>query len=429
MTNDPSIEKLTKRAVDNSLPKEKRYFVWDSDLKGFGLRVEPSGIKSYVVRYRMNGGRSGSLKQKVIGRHGPLTPDDARSIARANLGDVARGIDPYPAIAPSATLSLKELAERYLKEHIEKKRKPNTAAFYKIMLETHVLPELGKNVAQAVTRADLARIHLNLADTPYAANRVLAVVGGLYSWAENVGLVPEGTNPAQRIEKYREHKRERFLSVAELERLGAAIRLAETDGVPRKRRTDKRAPKLQDRDQISVYAAGAIRLLMFTGCRLREILHLRWEHVDIERQVLFLPDSKTGSKTVLLNAPALEVLAGLPRLGNNPFVIPGERNNAPLVDLKRPWAAVCRAADLEGLRIHDLRHTFASFGAGSNLGLPVIGKLLGHSQPSTTARYAHLADDPMRRASDMIGGRIAAALSGTGATRGREVTLEVESNV
>jgi hypothetical protein len=141
-----------------------------------------------------------------------------------------------------------------------------------------------------------------------------------------------------------------------------------------------------------------IRLLILTGARLREILHARWEFIDFERGVIFLPDSKTGKKPIYLSAAALAVLSTLPHLEGNPHIIPGDRTGQPRVDLKRPWTAVTKAARLEGLRIHDLRHSFASIGAGASLGLPIIGKLLGHSQPSTTARYAHLDADPMRRA-------------------------------
>jgi integrase len=153
-----------------------------------------------------------------------------------------------------------------------------------------------------------------------------------------------------------------------------------------------------------------VRLLLFTGCRLREILHLRWDHVDLERGCLFLPDSKSGRKTVILNAPALAVLSRLDRVG--PYVVPGDDPERPRHDLKRPWDAVIGRAGLVGVRLHDLRHTYASFGAGGGFGLPIIGKLLGHTQASTTQRYAHLDADPLRRASDAIGSRIAAALAG-----------------
>jgi integrase len=173
----------------------------------------------------------------------------------------------------------------------------------------------------------------------------------------------------------------------------------------------KHLPKAKNRfTRVGPFAAAAIRLLLFTGCRLREILHLKWEQVDLERGLLFLADSKTGKRTVILNAPALAVLADLDRLG--PYVVLGDHPDQPRADLKRPWEAVAKRAGLDGVRLHDLRHTYASFGAGGGLGLLIIGKLLGHFQASTTQRYAHLDSDPLRRASEAIGDRIAAALDG-----------------
>jgi integrase len=243
----------------------------------------------------------------------------------------------------------------------------------------------------------------------------LAVVGSMYSFAGRTGAVPDGTNPVRKIDKFKEHRRERFLTGAELERLGAAIREAETRGIPwavdDAKPKARHLPKPRNRfTKIGLFAAAAIRLLLFTGCRLREILHLKWEHVDLERGLLFLPESKTGRKTVILNAPALAVLSRLDRLSL--YVIPGDDAEKPRADLKRPWEAVSKRAGLHGVRLHDLRHTYASFGAGGGLGLPIIGKLLGHTQSATTARYAHLDNDPLRRASENIGGRIAAALEG-----------------
>jgi integrase len=217
-------------------------------------------------------------------------------------------------------------------------------------------------------------------------------------------------NPTSGIEKFREQVRERFLSESELLRLGEAIREAETVGIPWiKQSKSKHAPKLENRTtNIGPHAAAALRLLIFTGARLREILDLRWDYVDLQRGLLFLPDSKTGKKTIVLGAAALAVLENLPRVGK--FVIAGTDNDKPRADLQRPWALVSERADLAGLRLHDLRHSFASVGAGSGFGLPVIGKLLGHSNSKTTERYAHLAADPLRRASDVISGAIAKAM-------------------
>ncbi len=151
-------------------------------------------------------------------------------------------------------------------------------------------------------------------------------------------------------------------------------------------------------------------MLIFTGARLREILDLKSENVDLERGLLLLPDSKTGRKTIVLNEAAIDILKGHPKLG--PYVIAGDNPDKPRTDLKKPWAAICKHAALEGVRLHDLRHTFASIGAGASLGLPIVGGLLGHSQPQTTARYAHLGADPLRRATNVIGHRLAASMSG-----------------
>jgi integrase len=172
------------------------------------------------------------------------------------------------------------------------------------------------------------------------------------------------------------------------------------------------------------FAIGAIRLLLLTGARLREILHAKWDYVDFERGLLNLPTSKTGRKSIFLSAAALDVLAALPRLEGNNFIVPGAKDGTPRADLKRPWAAVTQAAGLEGLRLHDLRHSFASVGAGGGLGLPIIGKLLGHATPAMTAKYAHLDNDPMRRAVNQIGKTINAAMNRTpGADDGGVIPL------
>ena len=245
---------------------------------------------------------------------------------------------------------------------------------------------------------------------------MLAVVGSIYSFATKRGFVPETVNPARGIEKYREEGRERFLTGEELAKLGDAIREAESVGVPWDPDPEKKvkhAPKPENRRAtIAPHAAAAIRLLILTGARLREILHLQWDHVDFERGLLRLPDSKTGKKVIILNAPALTLLTNLSRLGK--FVISGEsagtEREKPRADLKRPWELVSRRAGLKGVRIHDLRHSHASVGASEGLSLPMIGAILGHTQSATTQRYAHLANDPLRRASDRIGASIAAAM-------------------
>jgi integrase len=383
------IAKLTKRIVDAAAPSVERYVIWDSALKGFGLRVEPSGTKTFLVRYRA----AGRKRFVAVGRFGPLTPEQARGLAQATLADVRTGHDPAEERRQErAAITVADLARRFLAEHVGPKRKGTTAIHYRSLIERYLIPKHGARKAQDLSRPDLARLHLSMQEQPYQANRLLAVVASMYSFGERMGTTPEGYNPASRIERFPESRRERFLSKEELGRLGEAFRRFEGDGRFRE-------------------GVAALRLLLFTGARLREILHLRWEHVDLERGLLFLPDSKTGKKTITLNAPAMMVLNSLERLGD--CVIPGADPNVPRADLKKPWRAVTEAAGLEGLRIHDLRHSFASVGAGAGLGLPIVGKLLGHMQAATTQRYAHLDADPVRLAADKIGASLAAALDGS----------------
>ena len=238
---------------------------------------------------------------------------------------------------------------------------------------------------------------------------MLATLSKMFNMAERWGLRPVGTNPCRGLEKYRERPRRRYLSGEELGRLGATLATAERDGalpVPGLEGPQER------RRSVDLFAVAAIRLLLFTGARLSEILTLRWDVVDLERACLRLGDSKTGQKDVHLNAPALAVLAALPRVDGCPYVIAGRLADRPRPDLNGPWTAIRAAAGIPDLRLHDLRHSFASVAVGAGLALPLIGGLLGHAQPATTARYAHLQDDPLKAAAERIGDRLAAAIGG-----------------
>lgn len=380
------IAKLTKRVVDAAAPNAERYVIWDSALKGFGLRVEPSGTKTFLVRYRI----AGRKRFVAVGRFGPLTPEQARGLAQTTLADVGAGRDPAEERRRErAAITVAELARRFLAEHVAPKRKETTAIHYRSLIERYLIPRHGARKAHDLSRADLARLHLSMQEQPYQANRLLAVIASIYSFGERMGLTPEAYNPASRIERFPESRRERFLNKEELGRLGESFRRFEQDG------------RFKE-------GVAALRLLLFTGARLREILNLRWEHVDLERGLLLLPDSKTGKKTITLNAPAMMVLKSLERVGA--CVISGANPDVPRADLKKSWAAITEDSALDGLRIHDLRHSFASVGAGAGLGLPIVGKLLGHTQAATTQRYAHLDADPVRLAANKIGATLAAAL-------------------
>lgn len=399
------IAKLTKRTVDAAQPEASRYIVWDQELKGFGLRVEPTGAKSFLVRYRAGVGRAAPQRQIKIGSYGVFTVDQARTRAREMLAAAAGGKDPGRERAEQkAALSVRELGEMFMADHVAVKRKPSTYRAYDLLLKNHIYPSLGTMKAAAVSRADVAALHRRMKAKPYQANRAVVVLGSIYAFAENAGIVPEGLNPARKVELFKESARERFLNMEELGRLGEAIAQAESVGVHvvvNGKTTTRR---------ISPYAAAAIRLLLLTGARLREITNLEWDFVDLERGRLQLPDSKTGAKVIHLSAPAAKVLADMPREPGNPFVIVGQKEGRNIVALHTAWNAVRDAAGLKNIRIHDLRHTFASIGAGAGLGLPIVGKLLGHAQASTTNRYAHLADDPLRRGNDMIARQIASAM-------------------
>lgn len=420
-----AVQKLTKRSVDAAKPKAARYIIWDAELKGFGLRIEKSGTKTYLVRYRpRDGGAKGPKRFVTIGRNGPLTPEHARENAKAILGAVANGADPArEKAAAKARPTISALFADYMRLHVEPKLKPRTASLHGSIFRIYVLPTWGNRRAEDLTKADLLKLHASFTTNRPTANRILNYLSAMFSWAGENGFIATGYNPAAGIGRYQEAKRERYLSVVELDRLGSAIREAETIGIPwdvdDAAPRAKHTPKVGRQTPISPQAAAALRLLLFTGARLREILHLKWAHVDFERAALFLPDSKTGKKTIYLNAPALAVLQNLPRL--SAYVFPGEarkktngkKAEQPRHDLKRPWEGIRRMAKLEGVRLHDLRHTHASFGVGGGLGLPIIAKLLGHSQIRTTERYSHLDADPIRLASEAIGKRIAEAMGDT----------------
>jgi integrase len=388
---------ITKRAVDAAKAHKADSYLWDKELRGFGLKVTPAGRKVYLVQYQL-GGRKGRTRRVTIGRHGEITPSFARAEAKRLLGEIAAGRDPaVERDKAHAGRSVGVVLEQFMAEHVRPKLKTCTAEGYQRVAKLYVLPAIGRRSIGDVTRQDIARLHHEMNAKPYQANSALAMLSKFFSWAEKHGLRPDGSNPCRHVVKYRERKRERFLSQGELGRLGDALREAEQN------------------KSCSTWVVAAIRLLTLTGARRNEIITLRWENVSEEHQHLMLPDSKTGRKAIHLNAPALALLQTILRLEGNPFVICGEKPGRHLVNLEKPWRRIRKAAKLDDVRLHDLRHSFASVAASGGQSLVVIGKMLGHTQPATTARYAHLADDPVKAASDSVGARIAAAMdSGSG---------------
>jgi integrase len=404
-----------KRTIDAIERVDKSTLFYDSELTGFCLKVLPSGTKRWCVEYRSGaGGRSVGKTRMVLGSTAAMTPDQAREAAKKILASVALGQDPARKRSSERAMpTFAEFGERYLTEEAEIKLKPRSVVNYRIYLRKHAVPIIGTRKLDALDSGDVAKMHRKIGKaTPMTANRIVEFIGSVYRYAAVCGLVTKGHNPASQVQAFREQRRERYLNSTELARLGDAIREAETTGirwiVDEDQPNAKHIPK-NGRTKIGPHVAAAFRLLILTGARLREILELKWEYVDLQRGLLLLPDSKTGQKAIILNGPALAILEKVPKVDEN-FVIASDIEGQPRHDLNKPWKLISTRAELVGVRIHDLRHTHASYGAGAGFGLPIIGKLLGHSQPATTARYAHLDNDPLRRASNEIASQISRAM-------------------
>lgn len=402
--------RLTKRTVCALQPGERDFTVWDDELRGFGCRVHPSGRLTFVLKYRVGGGRAASQRKMVLGTYGTLTVDQARELARHAQADVVKGGDPAGTRAAHRRAeTLQQFAERYLADHAQAKKSKTSAREDRRLLEKHILPKLGARKVIDLTTADISKTvqtaaqqpsrrrqdRGRLVPTPVLANRVRALLSKMLSLAKIWGLRSDPVNPASFVEKYREKSRERYLSNHEVRKLGDVLL------------------ELESNAQEPWQAIAALRLLLFTGCRKSEILSLRWDYIDYDNKAMFLPESKTGRKTIYLNAPVLEILAPLPRKDGNPWVLPNRfgHPNRHFNGLGHIWERVRKKAGLHQVRLHDLRHTYASKGVGLGVGLPIIGGLLGHALPTTTAKYAHLASDPVRDAGERIAARLKSDLS------------------
>ena len=364
---------------------------WDRDLTGFGVRVYPTGGKVYIAQAR---GPDGP-KRMTVGRHDVLHADQARQRAALIIARIKAGEEPVPlplAARANGGPTVADLAARYLEEHVEVKLKPNTQRQARGVLHRHILPALGKMPLVAIERAQVVDLQQKLCDRPVTANRAVKVLSHMYRLGEGWGMVPEGCDPCRSIEKYPERRRERFLTDAEFVRLGRVL------------------DEAVDSASASPIAVAAIRLLMLTGCRKSEILTLRWTDVDLEAGELHLGDAKAGPRTVQLPPTAVRLFETLPRREGCPWVFPGEDREGRFSGggLDHVWQTVRTHAELEDVRLHDLRHSFASRALALGETLPVIGKLLGHNDIETTARYAHLARDSIHEAAERIAGSVAA---------------------
>jgi integrase len=410
-------EKITKRKVDALKPNPaKDEFLWDTEAKGFGVRVKPSGARSFVLSYFAPG-----LHQKrrrlTIGAYGPLTVEEARKKALELLARIASGEDPAQEASEERRAIRDETVKALFQAFLEDGRvlrRESTLAYYASLGRLYVIPVLGDLPVARVSVQDVAKLHRRLSGKPTTANRVVQLVRAFFYWLSRREFVT-GENPAARVERFQESPRERFLTVEEMGRLGEALRLAETEGLPPAPQ-HRKIPSEKRRRNSGMFSSGpipanptavaALRLLMLTGWREKEALTLRWDAVDFARRLVSLEDTKAGRSIRALSAPASVLISEQPKLDGNPHVFPGKIEGKPLKEIQRLWYAVRAAAGLEGVRLHDLRHSVASFAAADGHSLYLIGTLLGHKDQRSTARYAHLADDARKALADSVGTHI-----------------------
>ena len=328
---------------------------------------------------------------------GPLRAGSKGNRAR-NRGPAGSGM-PIPAGERAATVA--DVARRYLRSHVAVNCKPKTMELYRTVIDKHIVPALGERPIGALRRSDAAALHHSLHDRPAVANSTLQVLSQLYRKAQQWGMAPEGGNPCRSIRKYKLRLRNRHLTRDEFRRLGQALRDGEAEG------------------WICAPAAAALRLLILTGCRRDEILTLRWDDVDRHARELRLRDSKSGPCMVALTPAVEAVLDGIRRIRGNPWVIVGEAPGSRLMTLKSTWRRVKSRAGLTDVRLHDLRHSYATRALALGESLTMIGKLLNHAQMQSTARYAHIMVDAEKAAAARVGERIAAHVAGRSAAAGQ----------
>ncbi|MBY5388947.1 tyrosine-type recombinase/integrase [Rhizobium leguminosarum] len=393
--------KINKKTVDALPAPSKDSFHWDEDLTGFGVKVTPAGRKVFVLQTRLNG----RPRRYTIGTYGiPWSPDTARAEAKRLLGLVSTGVDPKQVVDLSKSeKNVQQLAELYWKA-MEGHKKPVTIANERGLEERHIRPLLGSKKLSELHRHDVQKFLNDIAAGKTAtdirtrprgrvrvkggkasANRTHGLLSSMLSFAVEEKLIAE--NPALGVKQFKLKKHDRFLSASETESLGKALSTVAREGA-------------------SPYAIAAIKFLALSGCRKSEALTLQWSWIDFKHRFAKLPDSKTGQKILFLGIHAVEFLQQLPRVGGSDLVFPSAAGGLVPISIQKIWQRVRAAAGLNGLRIHDLRHNFASSGVASGQSLYIVGKLLGHSQPLTTQRYAHLASDPVRAAADHISAEI-----------------------
>lgn len=403
--------KLTKSLVDRAAPIGKDHILWDVSPKGFGLKITASGTKVFVIQYRLAGGRTGRTRRLTIGKYGsPWTVETARKEAVRLLAEVARGLDPAGQKKQFAEIpTVSALCDQYLKDGVGTK-KASTLATDVGRIERHIKPLLGRKKVTEVTRNDIVKFQTDIANGKTSidvktgvrgraivrggkgtAARTVGLLGGIFSFAIGSGLIRD--NPVRGVKRYKDKRNHRFLTEADIAKIGEALTFYEEQ-------------------EKNGNAIAIIRLLLFTGARRGEIEKLRWQEVDLEARCLRLEDSKTGQKILPLSIGACDLLRKHEERfgGNSLFVFASAKYDGHYSGTPKFWKHVRSYAGFPELRIHDLRHSFASLGLSQGRSLAILGALLGHRDQSTTLRYAHLSEDPVRSATEEIGDAIVRAL-------------------
>lgn len=402
----PNNVKLNKTIVDGLRSNSGGpAFLWDAQISGFGVKALPSGKKRYVFKYRSkSSGRASAQHWLMLGSHGSITVDEARRLAQQAAAAVARGEDPQRLkqnLRSQACMS--DLWARFERDYLPQ-RKPTVQTAYGRYWTNVLRPRFGTKSVKEVSRSDVDKWHKSMKDTPYDANRRLALLSRLMSLAEAWEMRDQGTNPCRYVQRFKEQPRSRYLSSHELKAIGQSLnKLVELKGELYR---DMKPRATGEPEPIRREDANAIRLLLYTGARLNEILTAKLSWVDWDRRVIQLPDSKTGKKPIYLSEAALTVLCEQRALAErieSKFIFPGRSKGKHMINLRKPWMTVCKDAGISGVRLHDLRHTAASIAVGQGVSLPVIGRLLGHTQAQTTLRYAHVDNDPALAAANLIG--------------------------
>jgi len=384
--------RFTKKSLDAVKPTGKRQVFFDDDLPGLAIRVSEIGRISFYYSYRTGKGRTAVKKWVHIGAYPNWTPENARQKIKELAAQVTMGVDPAnEAKEAKSTQTVADVIQIFWQQHISAKLKPSSQRLYSGIIGKHIVPMLGKMNIRDVAHRDVAKLHHDLRDAPYMANRTAAVLSKFFNWCEKHGYRDRNSNPAEDLEKYKEQKRMEFLKIEDIEAIGQSLSALEALG------------------HVSPMPATALRLLLLTGARLDEILSLKWSYLDLDSNLANLPDSKTGFKVLHLPLPAVEILRSLP-VFDNEYVFPSDSQSGHLTSIRKPWATVCAHAGLSGWRLHDLRHAFASAAVNSGASLPMIGALLGHKNTSTTARYAHVAVNPAHKIAEDTGAEISEAL-------------------